>query len=60
VIDLDTVYDHANLVTNTYTAAFFEEGFAVANTCGTGVKVTIDVSCLAGNTGAADVACVTP
>jgi hypothetical protein len=57
VIDLDTVYDHANLVTNTYTAAFFEEGFAVANTCGTGVKVSIDVSCLAGNTGAAEVTC---
>jgi hypothetical protein len=57
VIDLDTVYDHANLVTNTYTAAFFEEGFAVANTCGTGVKVAIDVSCLAGNTGAAEVTC---
>jgi hypothetical protein len=60
VIDLDTVYDHANLVTNTYTAAFFEEGLAIANTCGTGVKVSIDVSCLAGNSGAADVACTTP
>lgn len=60
VIDLDTVYDHANLTTNTYTAAFFEEGFAVANTCGTGVKVSIDVSCLAGNTGAAEVTCTTP
>lgn len=59
VIDLDTVYDHANLVTNTYTAAFFEEGFAIANTCGTGVKVSIDVSCLAGNTGAAEVTCIT-
>lgn len=60
VIDLDTVYDHANLTTNTYTAAFFEEGFAIANTCGTGVKVAIDVSCLAGNTGAAEVTCTTP
>lgn len=59
VIDLDTVYDHANLITNTYTAAFFEEGFAIANTCGTGVKVSIDVSCLAGNTGAAEVTCIT-
>jgi hypothetical protein len=57
VIDLDTVYDHDLLTQNTYTAAFFEEGFAIANTCGSGVKVTIDVSCLAGNTGAADVAC---
>jgi hypothetical protein len=60
VIDLDTVYDHANLTTNTYTAAFFEEGLAVANTCGSGVKVTIDVSCLAGTSGAADVTCATP
>lgn len=61
VVDLDTVYDHDSLTTNTYTAAFFEEGFAVANTCGTGVKVSIDISCLAGNTGAAEVTCaVTP
>jgi hypothetical protein len=60
VIDLDTVYDHDNLTTNTYTAAFFEEGFAVANTCGTGFKVSIDISCLAGNTGAAEVTCTAP
>lgn len=57
VIDLDTVYDHDNLTTNTYTAAFFEEGFAVANTCGTGFKVSIDISCLAGVTGAAELTC---
>ena len=60
VIDLDTVYDHELLTTNTYTAAFFEEGFAIANTCGSGVKVSIDISCLAGNTGAAEVTCTTP
>jgi hypothetical protein len=60
VIDLDTVYDHDLLTQNTYTAAFFEEGFAIANTCGSGVKVSIDVSCLAGNTGAADVTCAAP
>jgi hypothetical protein len=57
VIDLGTIYDSVGLSTNTYTAAFFEEGLAVANTCGSGVKVTIDVACLAGNSGAADVAC---
>jgi len=57
VVDLDTVYDHELLTHNTYTAAFFEEGFAVANTCGSGVKVSIDVACLAGRTGAADVDC---
>lgn len=54
VIDLDTVYDHANLTTNTYTAAFFEEGIAVANTCGTGVKVSIGIN-VYGNTGAANI-----
>lgn len=41
VISLDAVYDHDLLTQNTYTAAFFEEGMAVANTCGTGVKVNI-------------------
>jgi hypothetical protein len=55
VVDLDTVYDHELLTTNTYTAAFFEEGFAIANTCGTGVKVSIDISSVEGNTGAANV-----
>lgn len=60
VIDLGTIYDHAGLTTNTYTAAFFEEGLAVANTCGSGVKVSIDVACLAGRSGAADVTCVGP
>jgi hypothetical protein len=60
VIDLDTVYDHDNLTTNTYTAAFFEEGFAVANTCGTGVKVSIALN-VYGNTGAANIpVAVTP
>ncbi len=41
VIDLDTIYDSVGLSTNVYTAAFFEEGIAVANTCGTGVKVSV-------------------
>lgn len=60
VVDLDTVYDHELLTTNTYTAAFFEEGFAVANTCGTGVKVSIGLN-VYGNTGAANIpVAVTP
>lgn len=41
VIDLDTIYDSVGLSTNVYTAAFFEEGIAVANTCGGGVKVQV-------------------
>lgn len=41
VISLDAVYDHDMLTGNQYTAAFFEEGIAVANTCGFGVKVSV-------------------
>lgn len=41
VINLDAVYDHDMLTKNTYTAAFMEEGIAVANTCGYGVKVQV-------------------
>lgn len=41
VIDLDTVYDSTGLSTNTYTAAFFEEGLAVANTGAGGIRVSI-------------------
>lgn len=59
VIDLDTIYDSVGLSTNTYTAAFFEEGIFVANTCGGGARMSIDISCLAGRTGAADVTCTT-
>lgn len=44
VINLNTVYDHDLLTQNTYTAAFFEEGMAVANTCGGGVKVAIQLN----------------
>lgn len=40
VINIDAVYDHDLLTQNTYTAAFFEEGMAVANTGGFGVSVT--------------------
>lgn len=52
VIDLDTIYDSVGLSTNTYTAAFFEEGVAVANTGASGVKVAIDVTDLYGRGGA--------
>jgi hypothetical protein len=60
VIDLDTVYDSVGLSTNTYTAAFFEQGLLVANTCGTGKLVTIPI-CDSGAVGAAELTCtVTP
>lgn len=58
VIDLDTIYDSVGLSTNTYTAAFFEEGLLVANRCGFGVRYALDVSCLEGVTGAAELTCV--
>lgn len=61
VISVDTVYDSAGLTTNQYTAAFFEEGMFVANTCGSGRKVTIDVADIYGRTGAHELAAaVTP
>jgi hypothetical protein len=41
VINLDAVYDHDLLTQNEYTAAFMEEGFAVANTRGFGLKRTV-------------------
>lgn len=44
VIDIDTIYDSVGLSTNVYTAAFFEEGIAVANTCGSGVKVSVTLN----------------
>lgn len=58
VLDLDTIYDSVGLSTNTFTAAFFEEGLLVANRCGFGVRYSIDVSCLAGVTGAAELSCI--
>lgn len=51
VIDLDTVYDTDNLTKNQFLAAFFEEGFAVANTGGAGVKVVVNLPNLYGSTG---------
>lgn len=44
VINLDAVYDHDLLTQNTYTAAFVEEGVAVANTRGFGVKVRVPLN----------------
>lgn len=44
VIDLDAIYDSTKLSTNDYTAAFFEEGMAVANTGGNAVKVDIAIN----------------
>jgi hypothetical protein len=41
VISLDAVYDHDLLTQNEYTAAFVEEGMAVANTRGFGLKTTV-------------------
>jgi hypothetical protein len=55
VIDLDTIYDSVGLSTNTYTAAFFEEGVQVFNRCGFGVKASVDITKLSGRTGANDI-----
>lgn len=52
VIDLDTVYDTDGLTHNTYTAAFFEEGFGLLNTCGTGTKFSVNLDNVSGLVGA--------
>lgn len=44
VIELDAIHDSVNTSTNRYTAVFFEEGLAVANTGAEGVKVSISVN----------------
>jgi hypothetical protein len=46
VINIDAVYDHDLLTQNEYTAAFVEEGMAVANTKGFGVKITVGLNYL--------------
>lgn len=51
VIDLDTVYDTDNLTKNQFLAAFFEEGFEVANTGGSGVKYEVGLPNLFGSVG---------
>jgi hypothetical protein len=60
VINLDTVYDSAGLEVNMYTAVFFEEAGMLINQCGSGRKVQIDISCLAGVTGANELSCIAP
>lgn len=55
VVDFDAIYDSVGLSTNTYTAAFFEEGLAVAHVGGTAVQVSIGLNTY-GNLGALDVA----
>jgi hypothetical protein len=53
VIDLDTVYDTDDLTQNQFMAAFFEEGFGIANTGGSGVKMTVGLNNVNGVTGGA-------
>jgi hypothetical protein len=59
VIDLDAIYDSVNTKTNTYTAAFFEEGMAIANVGGSAVKVEVALNTY-GNTGAANIPVTAP
>ncbi len=51
VIDLDTVYDWDNLSKNQFLAAFFEEGFGIANTGAAGVKVQVAIDNVQGQSG---------
>ena len=60
VINLDTVYDSAGLEVNMYTAIFFEEAGMLINQCGSGRKVSIDITCLKGVTGANELSCIIP
>lgn len=53
VIDLSAVYDSTLLDTNEYTAAFVEQGVALAHRCLGGAAVTLPVTAT-GETGAAD------
>lgn len=54
IISLGAVYDRAGLEVNDYLAAFEEESILVANTCGSGVRVSIALNVF-GRTGAATV-----
>lgn len=61
VIKLNAVYDTASLTTNTYTAAFFEEGLLVMSPSGTGALVDIDlVGGQVGRTGRQDISIANP
>ena len=53
VITLDAIYDSTNIVTNTYTALFAEEGIALVQRCFDSYKVTVN-TCTSGQTGAKD------
>jgi hypothetical protein len=56
VITLDSIYDSETIKVNSYIATFTEEGFAVYNPVGGGVKVQISTDGnLYGRTGAADI-----
>lgn len=61
VISLDTVYDSTGLASNTYVAAFAEEGVLLANLCYDGCRLEIPV-CISGASGAVPdtAACYTP
>jgi hypothetical protein len=55
VINLDAIYDSTNILTNTYTALFAEEGIALIKRCNESYKVTLG-TCASGQTGAKDLA----
>lgn len=54
VISLSTVYDSTNLKVNAYTALFFEEGVALANTCWAPRRISLPLS-VSGLTAAANI-----
>jgi hypothetical protein len=54
VISLSTLYDHDMLTNNMYTALFFEEGVALANTCYTPKRISLAIP-VSGLTAAANI-----
>ena len=56
VINLNAVYDAAELAKNMYTALFFEQGILAAQMCWDSLNITIPV-CNAGRSGAPDLVC---
>jgi hypothetical protein len=58
VINLNAVYDAAELAKNMYTALFFEQGILVAQMCWDSLNITIPV-CNAGRSGIPDLTCGT-
>lgn len=54
LITLDGIYDSTNIKTNTFTALFTEEGYAVVNMCGDAYKVAVSTG-MTGRTAAADI-----